>query len=71
MYDFDLSIRYKADGREKICADVKNEDYEIEIIKSEGELKYILHPAKEMELVSFSVRTKRAMAEKEVFFVKY
>ena len=69
MYDFDLSIRYKADGREKICADVKNEDYEIEIIKSEGELKYILHPAKEMELVSFSVRTKRAMAEKEVFFV--
>ncbi|MBR5772159.1 MAG: alpha-galactosidase, partial [Clostridia bacterium] len=38
-------------------------------IKSEGELKYILHPAKEMELVSFSVRTKRAMAEKEVFFV--
>ena len=69
MYDFDLSIRYKADGREKICADVKNEDYEIEIIKSEGELKYILHPAKEMDLVSFSVRTKRAMAEKEVFFV--
>ena len=69
MYDFDLSIRYKADGREKICADVKNEDYEIEIIKSEGELKYILHPAKEMELVSFSVRTKRAMSEKEVFFV--
>ncbi len=69
MYDFDLSIRYKADGREKICADVKNEDYEIEIIKSEGELKYILHPAKKMELVSFSVRTKRAMAEKEVFFV--
>lgn len=69
MYDFDLSIRYKADGREKICADVKNEDYEIEIIKSEGELKYILHPAKKMDLVSFSVRTKRAMAEKEVFFV--
>ncbi|MBR6335299.1 MAG: alpha-galactosidase [Clostridia bacterium] len=69
MYDFDLSIRYKADGREKICAGVKNEDYEIEIIKSEGELKYILHPAKKMDLVSFSVRTKRAMAEKEVFFV--
>lgn len=69
MYDFDLSIRYKADGREKICADVKNEDYEIEIIKSEGELKYILHPAKKMDLVTFSVRTKRAMAEKEVFFV--
>lgn len=69
MYNFIPHFKYKLNGSIKESSELKSDDYSLDINVTDSAVKVVLHPAKELELFSFSLETARKMSADEVFFV--
>ena len=69
MYKFKPTLCYKVNGEKRSSSNVDTSDYSIDLSVSEGKISCILHPKKELELVSFKLETSRTMSDDEIFFV--
>lgn len=69
MYNFDLKFTYKVNGNLMSSTSLENSDYAIDLSVTDSSIKCILKPKKEMELINFTLNTKRTFEDREVFFV--
>ena len=68
MYDFRPTLAYRAGGIKNISNEKENADYSLDLTVEEGRILCVLHPKKELELISFRLDTKRTQGDKEAFF---
>ncbi len=69
MYNFAPHFVYKLNGRIFESRSLSGDDFEIDMSVTDNSVKCILHPKKEMELVSFKLETERKWEKDEFFFV--
>lgn len=68
MYKFTPSLVYKINGQQISSNRFETTDYTIKAEITDGAIKCVLIPNKEMELVRFTLTTTREMGDKEAFF---
>ncbi len=69
MYNFTPVLQYKANGHVINNSSYQNDDYSLNISVTDNEVKVVLLPKKEIELISFKMASKRPMEQDEVFFI--
>ena len=69
MYKFKPSLVYMINGEKRSSSNVDTADFSLDLSVNDSKIKCVLHPKKELDLISFSLETARQMTDDERFFV--